>query len=410
MFGESSLPSNQFDFQLGGTNLLDGIHFEESHPPNTQVSVFQDINDDFAGILSSFETIQTESSSATAAPLFFGIGGTDTGDTGDTGNTPAAPPLDPLSVLQGYGHGDVPGESWSTSEGSSPEPSLQTPRSDAVAPENTNTYTNTNTNPVPASAPSSARVHSHKALPQAPCACLSQIYLSLDSLSRLPEDVGLAMSVARAAAKAAHDVVSCAACSKPFVGDATVPLPIQSFQNMMMLGALIPTTVNAYMKILELVDEATSQARQKGEPMVFRFSDYGGLWGRLGEMDKASGRGTVEMYDNRVMEPDQWRHTVRAVLKVDLYGFQVDGRTSLDGSVVRHSHPGLRDVVTAMEDRSNRRHDNFDALVAAGRQPVCGQSAYHMPTPPYDPGKKSDRPCLKIIEMARLSLEKVAIS
>ncbi|KAL2756295.1 hypothetical protein ACRALDRAFT_2053554 [Sodiomyces alcalophilus JCM 7366] len=372
MFGESSFPADGFEFQPGGGNILNGINFE-AHPADKQVS-FQDINDDFAGILSS-EALQTTSSSATA-PLSVGMD-----DAGDT----SAVPLDPLSTIQGYGHGDFPGESWSTSETPPSETSLQTPRSDTVP------------------------VHNHKALPQTSCACLSQIYLSLDSLSRLPEDVGLAMAVARAAARAAHDVVACPACSKPFTDDATIPLPIQSFQNMMMLGALIPTTVNAYIKILELVDEATSQANEKGEKMVFRFTDYGGLWGRLGDMDKVSPRSTVEMYDNRVMEPDQWRHTVRAVLKVDLYGFRVDGRTGADGSVVSHTHPGLRDVVTAMEDRSNCRHDNVDALVAAGRHPACSQSHYPM-TPRHDRDKKSERPCLRIVEMARLSLEKLAIS
>ncbi|ROT36875.1 hypothetical protein SODALDRAFT_335089 [Sodiomyces alkalinus F11] len=395
MFGEPPFPSD--DFHFGGANLLDGIDFNESY--SADKPVFQDISDDLAGILSS-EAFQTATPAATAPPPLPSAGLGHTGDRGDT----SALPLDLISVAQGHchghGHGDFPSDSSSSISGASAsETSLQTPPSacDSVAPENTSPMHNK---------------HNHKALPQASCACLSQIYLSLDALSRLPEDVVLAMGVARAAAKAAHDVVVCPACSKPFVDDPAVPLPIQSVQNMMMLGALIPTTVNAYIKILELVDEATARAREKGEKMVFRFTDYGGLWGCLGEMDKVSCRSTVvEMYDNRVMEPDQWRHTVRAVLKVDLYGFRVDGRTTVDEKVVSdghshshrrsydhsYGHPGLRDVVTAMENRSKRRHDNFDALVAAGRQPMCSQGT-------------KDRPCLKIVEMARLSLEKLEIA
>lgn len=197
----------------------------------------------------------------------------------------------------------------------------------------------------------------------------------------------------------------------PFVDDPTIPVPIQAFQNMMMLGALIPTTVNAYIRILELVEKETTESKEKGETMLFRFNDYGGLWGRMHEVD-AMACHTASLYDNRAMEPDQWRLAVRALLKVDIYGFKMEGRTSNDGSLVmNHSHPGLKDVINFMEERSNRRHDRIDAMVAAGHPHPMKDPANALLVPP---GAKNDhkdeRNCLRIVEMARVALDKLVIA
>ncbi|KAG7112279.1 hypothetical protein HYQ44_010474 [Verticillium longisporum] len=216
------------------------------------------------------------------------------------------------------------------------------------------------------------------------------------------------MRAARNAAKTAHNLITCPTCSTPYIDDPSKQAPMQAFQNTMLLGMLIPTVVNAYVRILELVDEATAEAKEKGQTLLFRFVEYGGLWGELEAIDKFTCR-TVETYDNKEMEPDKWRMTIRAVLKIDIYGFDVDCSSVLDGSRVTHRHLGLKDVIGLMEERSNHRHDQIDAMVAAGLpHPMQGNPLLpnnHRPT-----GSKDDRNCLKIVEMARTALDNLVIA
>ncbi|OLN88611.1 Lactose regulatory protein LAC9-like protein 2 [Colletotrichum chlorophyti] len=244
-----------------------------------------------------------------------------------------------------------------------------------------------------------------KAYENTTCSCLSQIFLSLDALSRLPNDVKLAMGIARTAARTAHDVIRCPLCSVP---DVMKPPPIQSFQNMMMLGAILPATANAYAKILELVDAEATLAKREGRTVFFRFGDYGGLWGELHRLD--AGCGAFENFKNREMDPDSWRLTVRALLKVDIYGHDFE-RKGGAGSMSPYHHMGLKDVIKAMEDRSNHRHDTLDALVAAGHpHPILqGDRTLMVPKDAKD-DSKDNRNCLKIIEVARIALDKLVIA
>jgi hypothetical protein len=52
----------------------------------------------------------------------------------------------------------------------------------------------------------------------------------------------------------------------------------------------------------------------------------------------------------------QWRTTVRALLRVDIYGHEQGG----------FKHKGLKDLVTDMEERQKARHVMVDAHRAAG--------------------------------------------
>ncbi|KAM0332531.1 hypothetical protein ACHAQA_002814 [Verticillium albo-atrum] len=349
--------------QFGGIDLLGGINFDDKDPANKQVS--EDISTDFTYIYS-------KAPSSTSVPIDPSAPG--------TGLTPQSPqPVDTIPV-------------------NSPQDSESSNVSTAASA----------TTPGSSSASDASPKPTHKAIRHINCACLSQMYLSLDALSRLPEEIGAAMRMARDAAKTAHSLITCPTCSMPYIDDPSVQPPMQAFQNTMLLGMLIPTIVNAYVRILELVDEATAESKQKGETMLFRFTEYGGLWGELEEIDKFTCR-TVELYDNKDMEPDKWRMTVRAVLKIDVYGFDVDCSSTIDGSRVTHRHLGLKDVISAMEERSNHRHDQIDAMVAAGLpHPMQGNPL--MPANLQHAGKKDERNCLKIVEMARVALDNLVIA
>ncbi|KAK1986412.1 hypothetical protein LZ30DRAFT_582163 [Colletotrichum cereale] len=243
-----------------------------------------------------------------------------------------------------------------------------------------------------------------KAYNNASCSCLSQMFLSLDALSRLPNDVKVAMGIARSAARAAHDVIHCPTCS---LTDITKPPPMQSFQNMMILGAILPSTANAYAKILELIDHETARATKEGRNITFSFTEYGGLWGEMRRRDGTCG--ASQSVDKREMDPDTWRLSVRALLKIDIYGHDFERSVGVDSTEAYH-HLGLRDIIKQMEDRSDRRHSQLDAMVADGLPNPILHASQNLMVPEGGGDSKENRHCLKVIEIARVALDKLVIS
>ncbi|KAK2028700.1 hypothetical protein LX32DRAFT_693836 [Colletotrichum zoysiae] len=239
-----------------------------------------------------------------------------------------------------------------------------------------------------------------KAYDNASCSCLSRMFLSLDALSRLPpNDVKVAMGIARSAARVAHDVIHCPTCS---LTDITKPPPIQAFQNMMMLGAILPATANAYVKILELIDNETARAINEGLNIKFSFTEYGGLWGKM----RCDAPCTV---DDREMDPSTWRVSIRALLKIDIYGHDFERKNGA-GPAEPYHHIGLKDIIQQMEDRSNRRHGQLDAMVAAGLPHPLIHTPQNLMVPEAGNDSKENRHCLKIIEITRVAMDKLMIS
>ena len=233
------------------------------------------------------------------------------------------------------------------------------------------------------------------------CGCLASLYLALDSLQRLPKQVGPAMSVARNAAKAAHDAIRCPVCSPPFVNQADL-VPLSSFQNMMVLGALLPSTANAYRHILVMIDEEAARAAAEGRELRFMINEYGGVWGSLAQSENVCG--TTERFQNAAMEPTMWRLTVRALLKVDVYGINSSCGDGPKATCLPFTQLGLKDIVMMMEERSIRRHGQLDELIAKGfikPHTNCGQP---LPAP-------GERPtCLRIIDIAKSSIANLIIA
>lgn len=240
-----------------------------------------------------------------------------------------------------------------------------------------------------------------KAIPSVSCGCLSSLYLALDSLSRIPSDIPSAMRVARNATKVAHDVIKCSQCSDTLVDDPTRPPPIQCFQNLMCLAALVPSACNAYASILEMLDKETAAANKEQRSIYFSFKDIGGLFGTLGESVQCTQASNVH---KQWLKPDVWRTTMRAVLRIDVYGFTES--VHCDSTPLYHQK-GLKDVVTLLEERSKRRHDKLDSLVAEGKMP---HTHYMMMPGPYRPVPPEQRNCIKILEAARIALDNLVIA
>lgn len=243
-------------------------------------------------------------------------------------------------------------------------------------------------------------------LPPAPCGCLSTLYLALDSLQRLPTEVGPAMKVARTAARQAQICVACDACGNPPL-DLSMKPAIGPFQTLMMLGALLPSLSHAYMRILTMVDEYAAQAVAERRRIFLAIDDYGGLWGGMMERCVEQGGATLM---REPLEPMMWRLLVRALLKIDVYGMQeasagldipgVDNLSAPSAAMMGCQQPGLKDIIATVEERSRRRHTELDLALAAGlveKPPHCD----------YDIG--AEPPCMKIINIAKKSMRELII-
>ncbi|KAK4162138.1 hypothetical protein QBC43DRAFT_88474 [Cladorrhinum sp. PSN259] len=235
---------------------------------------------------------------------------------------------------------------------------------------------------------------------QTSCSCLASLYLALESLKSLPKNVTQAMRVTRAASRVAHDCVLCPICGDippPPInphGAACKP-PLAAIQSMMMLGAILPSLSNAYMQILAMVDTEASAADKARRKIEFTLNEYGGLWGVLRDQEPYA-CGAAEKLEGSVLEPFVWRLTVRALLKVDVYG--LNDKKEIVCRDMRHV--GLKDIIGMMEERSRNRHELLDGMVARGE---IQAGPGHMP---MCEGKPT---CLSIIDVAKRSMDDLVI-
>ncbi|MBE3050095.1 hypothetical protein IMZ48_47875, partial [Candidatus Bathyarchaeota archaeon] len=200
-----------------------------------------------------------------------------------------------------------------------------------------------------------------KSYPNATCPCLSSIYLALESLTSIPDDLPKAINVARKASKTAHDVIVCPVCGTPLTEDPLAPPPIQPQQNMFLLSALLSSLTNAYTRLLELVD-ATAESARSPAPTNLHFSlrELGGSWAGI-----PGGEGGACMLSRGIDEadlpPGLWRLAMRAVLRYEVYGFCVAPDDPLCGGDGGQSgHLGLARAVRRLEERSVARHEVLD--------------------------------------------------
>ncbi|KAH6853696.1 hypothetical protein B0I37DRAFT_13567 [Chaetomium sp. MPI-CAGE-AT-0009] len=252
------------------------------------------------------------------------------------------------------------------------------------------------------SPPSSSTPSTHDSPPESDgaksCDCLSAIYLALNSLQYLPKNVGEAMRVARTATKAAHDTILCPNCGDPPLEPTGAP-PLQALQSLMMLGALLPSLSNAYMRILTMVDAEAAEADANRRKIMFTLTAYGGLWGWMAKSDPAK-CGAADRLEGAMLEPILWRLTVRALLKMDVYGIN-DLTPGVEDDVTARQ-PGLKDIINMLEERSRRRHEQMDAMVAAGL--VLKSNCQYVSL------SSGDKPtCMRIIEIAKRSMDDLII-
>lgn len=195
--------------------------------------------------------------------------------------------------------------------------------------------------------------------------------------------------------------------------------PPLAFQNTMVLCALVPSIAEAYHRILALVDAEAARAAAARARVPFSLSHYGGLWGVEAQSCGLAGGGGPAVYEDRLLEPGQWRLAVRALLRVDVYGFNCDGDSG--GGLTAPAPPpgpgpgagcsqvGLRALVAQMEERSRARHEEIDAMIDAGLvvpRTAAGLQPRHTRSLEVE-GKQP--PCRYMIGMAREAVESLVI-
>jgi len=229
----------------------------------------------------------------------------------------------------------------------------------------------------------------------APCSCLASMYLALASLQQLPTDIVLALKTVREAGMTASATVWCPQCGSILI-EKPKP-PIEAFQNTMLLGTLIPVIANAYRRLLDMIDAETDAAVALGQTKTFKFHDYGGLCANNQQsIQETMACIEKEMMFNPVeMPPVQWRTTVRALLRVDIYGHDQDG----------FKHRGLRPLVAEIEQRQRARHAWLDLHPEAGNLEV-GFGIKHKTACLGE----HTHGCLQILEMAKLAIDELVIA
>jgi hypothetical protein len=225
-----------------------------------------------------------------------------------------------------------------------------------------------------------------------PCGCLASMYLALSSLQTFPSDIVSALRTVRSAAGTAAQSIWCPQCGAVVLENPNPP--IESFQNTMLLGTILPIIANGYARLLKMIDDETDLAVSLGETKTFKFHEYGGMCGKQEDIESAVVCLEKEMFFNAVeMPPNQWRNTVRAMLRVDIYGHE-------EGNF---KHKGLKDLVAEMERRQMARHELLDSHVRAGgiagmgpfSEKIClGEQSYG---------------CLQILKMAKIAIDNLTI-
>ncbi|TQV96811.1 Zn(II)2Cys6 transcription factor [Cordyceps javanica] len=237
-------------------------------------------------------------------------------------------------------------------------------------------------------------------IPTVSCPCLSSLYMALESLTNLPSDISAAMRVARHASKVAQGVITCKVCSCDLL-DISKPPPMQAFQNMMLLATLVPSACNAYTAIIEMIDRKRNLAMQQGCRIHFSLRETGALWDQ-----QAVGGGWLPAkfmeLDNTELDPHEWRQVMLAIIRLDVYG---NKERRLNHSRGPSGMLGLSEVVAALDERSQKRHELVDASSAAGTLPP---HRHYMMTPRSC--KPEDRNCVRVLEVARLALNSLVIA
>ena len=147
------------------------------------------------------------------------------------------------------------------------------------------------------------------------CSCLSSLYSMLAKFQSIPSpSFPYSMGVLRSATALSRSVVACHNCSQTYN---------TALQNSMLLGTLLQLLIMEYAKLLNHIDERSTQA----EKIVFRLGDPSSLYD-----SRHTGRPDCPMAINVDLSGDEWRTLARKAVAQEVLGNSQD-TTGLTGLV-----------------------------------------------------------------------------
>lgn len=229
------------------------------------------------------------------------------------------------------------------------------------------------------------------------CCCTQRLLDCADSLSTMPNDFWGALRTARQSSRTIYEVLKCPQCGAASRRASEVPQADHSMDSAPsdpspitdILGTIVfPLISDAYVNVAELVNKEASMAMQ-GQ-IIFDLESCGGLWGPLGETSMRC----QEYYSNLAINPEFWRTTVRALLRTDLHGSDVQMRNDTGGTYLYHQ-PGLCDFIADIKDVLGRPNSDHGPTELVKGLPTGLQS---------DAGRIS-----RVIELSQQSLDRLAL-
>lgn len=209
------------------------------------------------------------------------------------------------------------------------------------------------------------------------CACLSTMYLTLNTLQTLSEKQDewfpYALHPLREATQTASQVLDCEECPKRF---------ITAVQNTHLLGTLLMSISERYGRVLDSITAESERAEAANEKKKFLLSDLNHPTSHL----HTGGLGCAASFSVN-LSPQEWRSMCRKVVRAEVHGPE-DGNECC---------VYLMGVFKQMEDRQDRWHSQRvpkdfprDCKGAAlGRESL----------------KKEDHLCLKLVGFAKKLVE-----
>ena len=157
--------------------------------------------------------------------------------------------------------------------------------------------------------PTLASTSDHLNLGMPKCACLSTLYLTLNSLQTMDGDkfnFPFSLHPLREAMQTASTVLKCEECPKRF---------ISGIQNTQLVGTLLMSIAERFSKVLEHISSESDRAERAGESKKFRLADLNTSTSHL----HTGGLGCAATFEIN-LSPKEWRRMCKKVVHVEVYG------------------------------------------------------------------------------------------
>lgn len=232
------------------------------------------------------------------------------------------------------------------------------------------------------------------------CACLSSLYLSLNTLQQmeLPLQFPFSLHSLREAMGTASSVLECEECPRRF---------ITCIQNTSIIGTLFVSIAERFSKVLEAITSEAVRAKSANETKRFRLADLNTSTSHL----HTGGVGCAAAFSIN-FSPDEWRAMSKKVVRAEVYGPHAASSTA--GGGVHHQHNFDHDS-RAGQSFSNTEHASCFYFMGIIRRMHERQESWHASPPPGDfpldrngqlivdstPCVENDHLCLKLPKYAK---------